>query len=182
VLGHFQRESRHSRKLAGEFLRFRHQIIRREDAVDETDFIGPLRIDLGAAEDELLGAAHADDPGEALGAAPPGDEADQDFRLAEKSLLRREADVAGHRNLHPAAQREAVHRGDDGLRHDLHLPEGFVPQFHKCERLLRTQALHLGDVGAGHEGPVPRPGEDQHLDRFIRFADRDGGQQFGHCL
>ena len=58
----------------------------------------------------------ADRAGQALGAAGAGHDADADFRLAELGAFAGHDDVGHHGELQPAAEREAVYRGDHRLR------------------------------------------------------------------
>ena len=82
-----------------------------------------------------------------------------DLWLAELGLLGGNHDVAHHRELAAAAQREAVHRGDGG---DLAVGDGGPGLARELlgddggER-LRAQ---LGDVGAGGEGPAAAGDDD----------------------
>ena len=55
----------------------------------------------------------ADKARQALSAARAGYGADDDLGLAELGLLARQDDVAHHGELAAAAEREAVHGGDD---------------------------------------------------------------------
>ena len=58
--------------------------------------------DLAAAEDQVLGPGRADQPGQALGAAAAGDDAEQHLGLAELGLL---AARSGGRRPGPARSR-----------------------------------------------------------------------------
>ena len=79
-------------------------------------------------EDELLRDPEAADARESLRAAPAGDDAEVDLRLAESRLARCVADVAAERELAAAAEREAVDRGDRRLRHRLEQPADLVAE------------------------------------------------------
>ena len=93
----------------------RDQIGRRNDFVDEPDAIGLLRADHLSGEDELQGAALADQPRQTLRAAAARKESELDLGLAELRALHRDPDGAGHRRLAAAAERKAVDRRDHRL-------------------------------------------------------------------
>ncbi len=57
----------------------------------------------------------ADGAGQALRAAHAGHDAERDLGLAELGLVGGDDEVAHHRELAAAAEREARHRGDDRL-------------------------------------------------------------------
>ena len=88
----------------------------RHHLVDEPHRQRLVGAHLTAGEDQVLGPARADQAREALGAAAAGDDAEQDLRLAEASLLAGDAEVAGQRQLAAAAQGEARDRRDGGAR------------------------------------------------------------------
>ena len=78
--------------LAGDLLqdRFgaRDQVGGRNDFVDQPDAVGLLRADHLAGQNELQGAALADQPRQPLRAAAARNESELDFGLAELRVLR----------------------------------------------------------------------------------------------
>ena len=87
----------------------------RDHPVDQADRQRLVGLDEPAGEDQVLGLAGADQPGEPLGAAGAGDDAEQDLGLAEHGVLGGEPDVGAQRELAAAAERVAGDRGDDRL-------------------------------------------------------------------
>ena len=90
-----------------------------EHGLDEPDALGLRRVDDPRRQDDLRGAAGADQAGEPLGAAAAGDDADRDLGLAEVGRRGGDAQRAREAELAPAAPRLAVDRRDDRLRHRL---------------------------------------------------------------
>jgi hypothetical protein len=88
-----------------------------------------------AGEDQVLGPRRADQPGQPLGAARAGDEAELDLGLAELGVVGDDPPVAGQRQLAAAAERvpgdgrdhrlrnlrDAVERRGQGARPHRHL-------------------------------------------------------------
>ena len=108
------------------------------------------------------------EPRQALGAAPAGDDAQVALRLAEPGAIRRDADVAGHRQLLAAPQGHRVDGRDDRLGALFDLVEDVLPQLDEFQGLVSI--LHradLVDVGARHERELPRAGEDDHLNLIV---------------
>ncbi len=85
-----------------------------------------------------------------------------DFRLSELRGVGSEAQRARHRELAPAAEREAV----DGRNHGLAQPLEAIEDRLAAPRVLAAadRALHreLVDVGAGDERPVALPRQHEH--------------------
>ena len=97
----------------------------------------------------------ADEARQPLRAAAAGDQAELDLGLPELGVLRRDPDVAGHRQLEPAAQAVAVDRGDDRCAAGVH-PRGQLLDPARRTGLGRlldrfAHRRELGDVGAGDE-------------------------------
>ena len=115
------------------------QLVVLDDAVDEPVLEGLLGRDRLADGVHLQRLGRADEPGEPLRAAEAGDDPEVDLGLAEGRRARGQADVAGHRDLAAAAEREPVDGGD---RHDRR-PLPLAPE--------RVDALEV------RRGPTPRP-------------------------
>ena len=74
--------------------------------------------------DQVLGPRRPDQPGEPLGAAAAGDDAEQDLGLTEPRRRRRHPEVAGEGELAAAAEGEAGDGGDRRPRDGGHGVEG----------------------------------------------------------
>ena len=94
-----------------------HQLGRRHDARDQAGALGLGGIHHAAGEHHVHRLGLADRARQALRAAGAGDDAELDLGLAEARGVGGDDEVAHHRQLAAAAEREAGHRGDDGLAH-----------------------------------------------------------------
>ena len=88
---------------------------RGHDAADQAGALGFLCVHHAAREDHVHGLGLAHGAGQALRAARVGDDAQLDFRLAEFGVVGGNDEVAHHRQLAAAAQREAADGGNHGL-------------------------------------------------------------------
>ena len=88
------------------------QFVVLDHAVDEPELERLLGDDRIADEVHLERLVRADQPRQPLRAAEAGDDPELDLRLAEQRRARRDAHVAGHRELAAAAEGEAVDGGD----------------------------------------------------------------------
>ena len=129
----------------------------RDDAVDEADGEGLGRRHGAAGEDEVHGAAVADDPGQAHRAEVAQRDPEAAAEDAEDGVLGGDAQVAPQRQLDPAGDGVALDRRDDGLGEretgGAHGPGSLVGD---------GPAVALGhrlEVGAGAERTLG-PGED----------------------
>ena len=74
-----------------------------------------------------------------------------------------DAQVAGHRQFHAAAEREAVdHARSPACPSCSMRDHQLLARAREIPRLHRRQAAHLGDVGAGDEGLRAGAGQDDH--------------------
>ncbi len=115
-----------------------------------------------------MALARPDEPRQALGAAPAGDDAQVALRLAEPGAIRGDTDVTGQRQLLAAPQGHRVDGRDDRLRALFDLGEDVLAQPDEFQRLVSI--LHradLVDIGARHERELARAGEDDHLDLIV---------------
>ena len=119
-----------------------------------------LRLDEAAREDEVLGLRRADEAGEPLGAAGPGDDAEQDLGLAEPRVVGRDAEVAGERDLAPAAEGVAGDGGHRRLGEAGQGPGEALEQHGVVDHVGVRHRLHLLDVGAGGEDLLATPEDD----------------------
>jgi len=157
------------RRLAGELPGPREgrveQLVVGDDASDQPQLVGLAGVDRIAHEIKLQRARLPDQPRQPLGAAEPGNDPEADLGLTEARRLGRDPEVACHRQLAPAAERDGVHSGDRDdaavlhrAQQPVHLigerrPRGLV---HGRERL---------DVGAGAEQHRIGGGEHERADR-----------------
>ena len=153
----------------------------RQHGLDEADAQRFRGVDDARGKDHLGRATRADEPGEPLGAAPAGDDADRDLRLAEVRPFARDPQRACQRELAAAAPRLAVDRGDDRLRHGGEQSERAAPRprvaFHRFAASERHQVV---EVGVGDEVTVDTPGEHQHRDLGIIGNAPEEALEFGH--
>ena len=148
----------------------------------QADAGGLLRLDDLGGEDQLHSVGHAHNPGQPLGAAEAGGDAQAHLGLAELGLLAGQPDVAGHGQLAAAPQGEAVDGGDGGLGQVLQLQENPVAVGTEGLALHGGEAGHLADVRPGHKGPA-RPGDNGHQDlRVILHLIQHGVQVLQHLL
>ena len=106
----------------------------RHHLVHQADLQRLGRADHPAAEHDVLGPGRADQAGQPLRSAGPGDDAEQDLGLADPGPLPRDAEIGGEGELEPAAQRVAGDRGDHRLGQGGDQARGFLqppgPQRH----------------------------------------------------
>ena len=117
---------------------------------------------------------HADQAGQALGAAAAGEEADLDLGQAELNLVVVGDDpvVTGQRQLEPAAQRQAVDGPGHRLAAGLQRAQGTVQLPARIIGILQRTAGqhaagHVTEVGAGAEAARLARGQDRALDGVI---------------
>ena len=91
-----------------------HRVVRHH-LVHQADLQRLGGVDHPAAEHDVLGPGRADQAGQPLRPAGPGDDAEQDLGLADPGPLPRDPEVGGQRELQAAAQRVAGDRGDHRL-------------------------------------------------------------------
>ena len=132
---------------------------------------------------ELAGLADADAASKALRASEPGNDAELHLGLAEFRLFRGEDEVARQGELATAAEREPIHRGDDGKRCRLEERAEAMPVFGEAQRLGGGHRRHRRDVGTRHER-FARAGENRDARRIalgrhqrvhLTKEGRDGG-------
>jgi len=176
-----------------------------DDLVDQAGCFGLGGGDRFAVGAHLEGQLDSREAGQALGAAGAGDDAEEYFglpdlrhRLAHGATSSasgafiprpagsdRHAEVAGHGDFHPAAERVAVKRCDERFRRVLHAPEQRVCGGRAREGILaRLQRIEHFDVRAGDEGRARADKDDGVSDGVgIRARDRfvdagpDGGTE-----
>jgi hypothetical protein len=84
--------------------------------------------------------------------------------------------VAGHRQFHAAAEREALHARDHRFAEPLDRAHQSLSRARESLCLRRCVAVHRADVGAGDEGLVARAGQHHHAYRVVLrgLAEGDG--------
>src|SRR3989441_834675 len=168
------RERAHGEDAAQQLLRFGEELGRGNHLVDEPDAVRFPGVDCLAREDQLQRDALTDEARQTLGPAVAGCNAELQLGLAELGVLTRDAQVAGHRELAPAAQREAVHRRDHRLPARLESPQHGLAAQRAGLTVERALLGEVSDVGPRHEGLGAGPGEDRSADIVVR------GQALGH--
>jgi hypothetical protein len=117
---------------------------------------------LPSAEHQLHGPRRAQQPQQALAGAPAGDQAQLPVDQPEAHRLVHHPQVAGQGDLRPAAQGEAVDRGQGGDGQLLQAPQGLA---HQARQALAVGSGQLGVqdglVAAAAEGPLAGAGEDE---------------------
>ena len=115
-------------------------------------------------DDQLDRGLGSDEPGQELGAAPGGEEPEEDLREAEVAHVRRERPhVAVERQLEPASEGRAVDRGERRERERADAAEEGMPGLTALTGALGRDARELRDVRArgedeglaGDEQPAP---------------------------
>ena len=176
-----ERELDGDRSVGGDLLQdclgARDQIGGRNDLVDQPDAIGLLRADHLSGQNELQGAALADQPRQSLRSAAARNESERDFGLAELRGLHRDPDGAGHRRLAAAAERKAIDGRDHRLAEILDEIEHLLPEAAGLLCLERRDMRELADVGAGDERLVAGAGQDDAAHRSIVSRILEGGPQ-----
>ena len=124
-----------------------------DDGVDQAGCERRGGRDRIAGEDHRHRLVEADKARQPLGAAGARDQAELDLGQPEPRARRRHPEMAAERDLEAAAQRRAMHGGDDGLLARLDSGD------HVDGRGLARRLAEFADVGAGNEGA---PGADDH--------------------
>src|SRR6476660_2164459 len=107
---------------------FGDQPVRGQHPVDQPDAPRLLCVDHRAGEQQLECTPPTDETREADRAAVPRPDAELDLGLTEAGGVARDAEMAGHRQLAAAAEREAIHRREHGLPAALEAPQQLLPR------------------------------------------------------
>ncbi len=97
-----------------------HELGTWHDPLDEPPLVRGAPVDEVTGHVEQHRSSRAHEPGEPLRPAASRDQPELDLRLAELRVLGRDADVAAHRELEPAAEAEAVDRRDERRPRGVH--------------------------------------------------------------
>ena len=113
----------------------------------------PAHDDLKRARERRRMSGFFEQPRQSLCATVPRQQVQSHLGLSEARERLGHTDMAGHRELHATAERDAVDGGDGGLVHRLDLAEREVRVVRQRQRLLeRVHILEqLTDIGAGDE-------------------------------
>src|SRR6185295_11216794 len=165
--GEAHRERAHGEDTPQRLLRRGEEVPRRDDLVHQADAIGFLRVDHVSREDQAQRVTLADQPRQSLRAAVTGGDAELDLRLAELRGVARDSQVARHGELATAAQRVAVHSGDNRLAARLEAPQHCLAAQRPCLPVEWTLFRKVSDVRPRHERLLPGAREDRALDRVV---------------
>ena len=131
----------------------------RNDVVDEPHLVGRPGPHAAARQHQIESGSETDEPGEALGAACSGDDAQLDLGLAELAVLGGDAGAAGERELQATAECGAVDGDHDGLAM-LHVQVldptkgGVAHAGGVADVVVWAEGLEPADVGTHHEPGV----------------------------
>ena len=143
--------------------------------------MGLLRADHLSGQYELQGAALAHQPRQSLRSAAARKESECDLRLAELRVFHRDPDGAGHRRLAAASERKAVDSRDHRLAEILDQIEYALSEAAGPFGVDRGRMRELADVGAGDEGFVAGPRQDDATHGRIVLRMLEGGPQILPC-
>ena len=162
-----QRVRRARRELIGDLLHFALELIGRDDAVHDAELQRARRRDVVAEQAQLDRRSATREAQQPLRAAEARDHAEVDLGLAELRVLARDAQMTRHRQLHPAAEREAADRRDHRFPEPLDLAHHLLAEARELERLHRRQRRELGDVRARDERLAARAGQHDDAHRVV---------------
>ena len=128
--------------------------------VDHADRQRLVGLDEPAGEDQVLGAARADQAGQPLGAAHARDHAEQHLGLAEGGVVGGEAYVGAEGQLAATAEGVAGDGRDHRLGDPGHRLHAGLEALGGAHHVAVRHRGHLLDVGAGGEGPLPAVEDD----------------------
>ncbi len=136
--------------------------------VDDAHFLGQLEAERTTGYDQLDRLGFSDQAREPLGSAGSGQHAETDFRKPDLSAVAaRDPNIAGHRDLEPAADGVSVERGDHELRRLLETRQRLVGVQAEVVLELRRDRVQHSDVCAGGEEALAFAGEDDDFDAVV---------------
>src|SRR5579875_2741149 len=167
---------------AGQLERGRPDVgARRHPPVDQPEPLRLVEADPAPGEHEVGGPAGAEPPQRKLGAAAAGHQPDRHLGQAEDRGLAGHDQVAAQRELAPAAERVAAHRGDGRLRQRQHRAERGAEHLPVAQQVRVGHPGPLLEVRAGAERPVPRGGQHRGADPGVGGDPGAGiGELAGH--
>ncbi len=143
--------------------------------LDQTELEGFLGGNHLARQAQVFGGGLPHQPRKALGSPVTGNHPQIHLRLAEAGLFGSDQNVPSHRQLASASQGVAVDRHDDRFAHLLN-PRKELLSADRQALPFRSggNPAQLSDIGSGHKGLVPGPGDDQGADLFVGLHPLDG--------
>jgi hypothetical protein len=147
-----------------------------DDLVHQADVQRLGRAHETARVDDVLGPRGADEPGQPLGAAGPGDDPQQDLGLAEARALTGHPEVGAQRQFEAAAERVSGHRGHHRLADPGDSGESRLEAAAVRRHLGEAGLRQLLDVRAGREdllAAVEHHGTDLRIGVGLRRGGRD---------
>src|SRR5690606_16136614 len=131
-----------------------------------------------AGEHQFLGAAQRNLPDDALRSACARKQAQIDFGQPQPGFVGDQPDVQGQGQFGASAQRPTVDRADSRFVAGFEAPENPVYDFGKLLVMGEPRAaVQVGDVAAGHEGPVAGAGKHDGADGGVALQVRQRGFQ-----
>nr|KAJ9624696.1 hypothetical protein H2204_010738 [Knufia peltigerae] len=124
-------------------------------------------VDRGAQQAQLQRGRPTTQAQQALAAAEARNQAEIDLRLADLGGIGGDAQMAGHGQFQPAAQRKSVHAGDHRLGHAFDAAHQRLAEQGEITSLNRAQCVHFRDVGAGYERLGAGAGQHHHPYRRV---------------
>jgi hypothetical protein len=137
------------RHAARELQRLRQGLAGGDEVLRQADAFAFLRLVDAAGQHHVRHARGADQARDAHGAAAAHEDAARALGQRVEGGRVGHADVAGRRELQPAAHHRAVQGGDDGDRPVLHLLQRRVPHARVVHAGAGIALLQLGQVEAG---------------------------------
>ena len=138
----------------------RHQVVGRADPVDHAPFKGLLRGERATAQDDFLGAAHADRSRESLSAAGAWHNPERDLGQREAGAARRVDEIAAQGEFATASIGGAIDRRDDRNGAIDHSADAALRQPMASGPFFEGLFLPFLQVGAGAKRPRACAGED----------------------
>jgi len=144
--------------------------------VDDAEALRFLEVEQAAFDHQLDGLRFAHQAREPLRTAGSGEHAEGDLREADlPRALQRDADVRGHGDLQPPADRVAVHRRDDQLGSLFQPVQRLVGVETEVVLELRRDLREHFDVRAGGEEFLTCPAQDDDVHVVVHASLEDAG-------
>ncbi len=154
----------------------------RQDLGNEADPVGLRSINQLAGEQEPECPALPDEARKPLSTTEAWNYPEGHLRLTELRTLGGQADIAGHRQLHTSAQREALHQGDRRLVEPLDLAEYPLASLGEPSAFVPGQLGHGGDVGSSGKSPALAAEDDRPNVMALAQLGEGLAKQFQHGL
>src|ERR1700687_481581 len=132
------------------------------NSIDQADRQGLDRLHLAPGEDDVLGAARTDQPGQPLCASCAWNDPQLDLGQAELRTGKRNAEVAGKRDLGSPAKRDPIDTGDEDNVTLFHPAQHSLDLLQEEPNLGFTHPAPLFEIGAGTESLRSGASKDDH--------------------